>query len=263
MNSRASLRRTFAVGFAALVAGAASPPCAAEHGPSGGVNAVRDLPHVMVRRIGVEDPSTDRHSAAPVVFVLPDDVWDERRAWPYLDRLSLRGATTVEVFTDDNRRLTLQDARAAISATVDGLGLEPSNIALLGFGSGGRLALALAGPGSSAVALDPVCGGAAPPGPSARVLVLHPDEPAEARACAALVDGLPGARSDRAAAGAGHGWDVAGQRSDGRTLLPHPDAPDDLARRLPAHPDAWVTFRAARTVAGFLVGDTAARRPGG
>ncbi len=263
MDPWASRRCAIAIGLAAVIPLAGSMPSRAEQGDANLVDAISDAPHVLVRRIGIDGPPAGDRSADPVVFVLPDDVWDERRAWPYLDRLSLRGATTVEVFTDDDRHLTLQEARAAVSATVEALGLDPSRVGLLGFGSGGRLALALAGPDNSAVALYPICAGAAPPDPRARALVLHSDDAAEASACAALVHGRPAAHSSRAAAGAGHGWDVAGERSDGRTLLPDPNAPDDLARRLPARPDAWVTFRAARAVAGFLVGNSAARRPGG
>lgn len=216
--------------------------------------------HIRTNLPDTDLPVQDDRSP-PVVFVLPDDIWDTRRAWTYIDQLSLHGMAVVELFPDQDQHLSLDEARAAIASATDELGLEPSRVALLGFGTGGRLALALAGPDRPAAALYPVCQGLPAPQPGARVLVLHPDEASEAQRCAALTIGRPEARSSRASAGAGHGWDVVGERIDGRTLLPHPDAPHTLVRRLHADPDAWATFHAARTVSKFFLGGLSARLP--
>lgn len=53
-----------------------------------------------------------------------------------------------------------------------------------------------------------------------------------------------------------------GEQTDGRMLLPHPGAPDVLARRLAAYPDNWATFRAARAVSHFLLNNAFAHMPG-
>jgi hypothetical protein len=201
-----------------------------------------------------------KEHASPVVFVLPDAAWDTRRAWPYLDRLSLAGATVVELWSDEDRGLGLADARAAIASAVEALGPGPTRVALLGFGTGGRLALALAGPDRPAAALYPVCDGASAPDPGARVMVLHPDEASETRNCAALVAGRPGAQSGRATAGAGHAWDAVRGRGEGSVLLPHPAHPN-TARRLPAYPDGRATFQAVRVVSDFLLGEVFGEAP--
>lgn len=146
----------------------------------------------------------DNARTTPVVFLLPDDGWDTRRAWPYLDQLSSLGVAVVELWPDQEQPLTLADARATIAAATEEFGLDPSRVALLGFGAGGRMALALATRDRPAVALYPACEGAPAVDRDARVMVLHPDEAPEARACAALTAGRPGARSARASVGAGH-----------------------------------------------------------
>lgn len=205
--------------------------------------------------------ATDGGPAPPVVFLLPDDIWDARRAWPYLDQLASLGIAVVELWPEQDQHLTLADAQAAIAAATDELGLDPSRVALLGFGAGGRMALALATRDKPAVALYPACEGAPALDREARVMVLHPDEAPEARACAALTAGRPGARSARASVGAGHAWDVVGEQTDGRMLLPHPGEPAALSRRLPAYPDVWATFRAARTASHFLLNNVSAHLP--
>lgn len=266
MHRPRSTRQAVAAFLAAAVT-LSAPPASAADSPFA-PEPVSWRPAVGQTQIRVTPPDSapalggDRD--LPVVFLLPDDAWDVRRAWPYLDHLSLLGVTVVELWPEqEDQRIGLPEARAAIASATEELGLNPSRVALLGFGTGGRLALALAGPDLPAVALYPVCHGAAAPNPGARVMVLHPDDPAEARACAALTDGRPGARSARASVGAGHGWDVVSEQSDGRSLLPHPDDPNDSSRRLFAYPDGWATFRAARAVSAFLLRDTAAHLPVG
>ena len=96
------------------------------------------------------------------------------------------------------------------------------------------------------------------------MLVLHPDEASEARACAELVSGLEARNSARASPGAAHGWDVVGEPLDHHeTLLPHPGAPRTLGRRLRARPDARATRHAVEAVAAFILrgadADTASR----
>ena len=199
--------------------------------------------------------------ALPVVFVLPDKVWDARRVWPYLDHLSLFGVTVVELWPDDDERFGPAEAHAAVASATEAFGLARSRVALLGFGTGGRLALALARPDRPAAALYPVCDGASLPDPDAQVMVLHPDEASEMRACAALVDGRSGAQSARASAGAGHGWDVVSEQGGGQIALPHPDGASARPRRLLAYPDKLATFRAVHAVSKFVLSDSAARLP--
>ena len=119
--------------------------------------------------------------AAPVMFVLPDDVWDTRRARPYLEHLSLSGAAVVELWFDEDRRPGLAEARTAVASAVQEFNLDPSRVALLGFGTGGRLALSLAGPDRPAAALYPACQGAPVPAADARVVVLPRTRPPKRR----------------------------------------------------------------------------------
>ncbi len=192
----------------------------------------------------------------PVVFVLPDEAWDPRRAHPYLDRLSLSGVAALELWPGDDEGFGAAEAQAAIEAAVEELRLDPSRVALLGFGAGGRLALALAGPRRPAAALYPACQGAPVPHAAARVMVLHPDEAPEAKACAELVGGPEAERSGPSSPGAGHGWDVVGEPLDRHeTLLPHPGDARALGRRLRARPDAPATRRAVEAVARFVLGE--------
>lgn len=251
------VRRAVAALLTAASVLSALPAPAVEAPPASGLLSWRPVGHGYAH-ITLPDsasPAIHEDHALPVVFVLPDEGWDARRVWPYLDHLSLFGVTVVELWPDDDGRFGLAEARAAIASAAEEFGLDPSRVALLGFGKGGRLALALAGPDRPVAALYPVCDGALVPDPGARVMVLHPDEASEARACAALVAGRPGARSGRASAGAGHGWDAVIERNSGRILLPRPDGSNSGAGRLPAQPDRSATFRVARAVSDFLLSE--------
>ena len=265
MRPLPSVRRAAAAWLAAATALSALPAAAAEGWPAAGPSgwwspAGHVLAHVTLPG-GAPVAHTGRGTpAAPVVFVLPDDVWDTRRARPCPAHLSISGAAVVELWFDEDRRPGLAEARTAVASAVEEFNLDPSRVALLGFGTGGRLALSLAGPDRPAAALYPACQGAPVPAADARVVELHPDEASEAQACAALVADLPAGRSDRASAGAGHAWDAIGEPGAGRTLLPHPDDPD-AKRRLRAHPDGRATMHAAQAVSDFLVGGAAAPRP--
>ena len=130
----------------------------------------------------------------------------------------------------------------AMASAIEELRIDPSRVALLGFGAGGWLALALAGPHRPAAALYPACQGAPVPHAAARVMVLHPDEASEARGCAELVGGSETKSSGRVSPGAGHGWDVVGEPLDRYETL------------LRARSDARATRRAVEAVAGFILG---------
>lgn len=254
---RAQARLAIAAFLTAASLLSALPASAVEAPPASALFSWRPVGHGYAHITLPDGASSAVHDgpALPVVFVLPDEGWDARRMWPYLDHLSLFGLTVVELWPDDDRRFGLEEARAAIASAAEEFGLDPSRVALLGFGKGGRLALALAGPDRPVAALYPVCDGALGPDQGARVMVLHPDEASETQACAALVAGRPGARSGSASAGAGHGWDAVIERNSGRILLPRPDGSNTGAGRLPAHPDRFATFRAARAVSDFLLND--------
>ncbi len=249
---------------AALLAAAAAalfpgPAAAAEAPPVPEAPAWRSTGSVasrLTRPAGPAEPGPGGPGPPPVVFVLPDEAWDPRRAHPYLDRLSLSGVAALELWPGDDEGFGAAEAQAAIEAAVEELRLDPSRVALLGFGAGGRLALALARPRRPAAALYPACQGAPVPHAAARVMVLHPDEAPEAKACAELVGGPEAERSGPSSPGAGHGWDVVGEPLDRHeTLLPHPGDARALGRRLRARPDAPATRRAVEAVARFVLGE--------
>jgi hypothetical protein len=255
---RLASRRAAAAALAAIAAALLSGPAAAEAPPAPEPPAWRSTGTVASRltlppgRRARPGPDGD---PPPVVFVLPDEAWDPRRAHPYLDRLSLGGVAVLELWAGDDGDFGVAEARDAMASAIEELRIDPSRVALLGFGAGGRLALALAGPHRPAAALYPACQGAPVPHAAARVMVLHPDEASEARGCAELVGGSETKSSGRVSPGAGHGWDVVGEPLDRyETLLPHPGAPRTLSRRLRARSDARATRRAVEAVAGFILG---------
>ncbi|MCO6414722.1 hypothetical protein JYK14_00815 [Siccirubricoccus sp. KC 17139] len=182
----------------------------------------------------------------PVVLVLADRPGADGRETPYLDYLLQAGIAVLKLMVDEpDAAMTLltppwlrRIARDIAPGRLDG-----TRIGLLGFGGGGRAALA-APPGLPAAALYPACAGLAPRHHTGPTLLLHPDDPAETAACRHVT---PGAEPLR---GATHGWDHGhGPWEDGTALLPHPDG---SATRLFSRSDGRATQAAvARVVRHF------------
>lgn len=213
---------------------AAQPPAAAE------------LPAALIR---LAEPAglgrlvrPQRHDFVPLVVILPDALGDDGRAEPYVDSLLARGIATLALGLDDT-----QDASAA-AALVPALhwaraaGFGPGAIGVLGFGRGGRAALA-SGAGLPALALYPGCGTL--PEALGPALVLQGAD-AAAR-CGEVI--APVGMTLQLIPGAGHGWDAPGALwpSPG-PLLPDPAG----GARLQAHADHAVTLHAAETAADWF-----------
>jgi dienelactone hydrolase len=184
-----------------------------------------------------------------LVILLPDALGEDGRSEPYVDSLLARGIATLALGLGQDQAAgpaedpaaTPQAARTAID-WAETAGFAPSRIGLLGFGLGGRAALAAAG-GLPAVALYPGCPGLALPGSPALVLVGE----AAAAGCAALP--VPPGVTLRLIPGAGHGWDAPGAMwpSPG-PLLPDPAG----GPRLRASADHAVTLLAAEAAADWF-----------
>lgn len=190
-------------------------------------------------------------AGAPLVIMLPDALGEDGRAEPYVDSLLARGiASLVLGLGEDLDALPSPVDPAASPAAIEpamnwarAAGFLPGQVFVMGFGLGGRAALAGAD-AQPAVALYPGCGGLALPsqGPA---LVLQGAEVAEG--CAAL-RGRPGLDL-RLLPGAGHAWDAPGAiwPSPGPML---PDPADGTRRQ--AHADPAVTLAAAELVADWV-----------
>ncbi len=185
--------------------------------------------------------------AAPVVIMLPDALGDDGRAEPYVDSLLARGIATLALGLgeDTERPDGAVEPAAAPGAVAPARawaeGAAQGRVGVLGFGLGGRAALAGAA-GLPVAALYPGC--ARLPQPKGPAFVLQGAEAAED--CDALSGGaitlllLPGA---------GHGWDAPGAiwPSPG-PLLPDPAG----GPRLRARMDLDATLTAAEAVADWF-----------
>ncbi|WP_207553550.1 hypothetical protein, partial [Teichococcus deserti] len=112
-------------------------------------------------------PGIPPEARLPVVAILPDALGQDGRETPYIDRLLGLGFAVL---------LLEEDRLPALPPPLD-----PARLGLLGFGAGGRAALAMAG-AAPRVALYPACAGWSQARPAAGSLILHPDTPAEAAA---------------------------------------------------------------------------------
>jgi hypothetical protein len=188
----------------------------------------------------------DLPHAPPLVVILPDRLGRDRRADVYVERLNAEGMATLEFDPGDEDEAEPDPGRLAeaLAAVVTESRLDARRMAFLGFGRGGRQALALA-QGRHAAALYPGC----PPSSAITAfpaLILSPGLP-----CAAGAPGL----AEHAYPGATHAWDYAdGAWPESRQSLPAPEG----GMRLPSRSDPQVTENAVGRVAAFL---RAALRP--
>jgi hypothetical protein len=138
----------------------------------------------------------------PTVLILADRTGPDGRELPYADYLLAAGVAVVQLGSDTPEEaaplLTLSGLRALVHRLAPGR-LDPSRIGLLGFGAGGRAALAASE--VPIAALYPACGGLPPSRRSDPILLLYPEDPREAAACR-HVD--PRAEAVETAT---HGWD--------------------------------------------------------
>ncbi len=187
-------------------------------------------------------PPDRRTSPHPVVLILSDRTGADGREAPYVDYLLGAGIAVVTLGVDEPERaaplLTLPWLRAIALSIAPGR-LDASRIGVLGFGGGGRAALA-ASAEVPVAALYPSCSGLPPSQSIAPMLLLHPDDPAEAAACRRV------APRPEAIWGATHGWDHGqGLWEGGTTMLPHPDG---SRTRIFSRSDGWATQEAVARV---------------
>lgn len=187
--------------------------------------------------------------APPLVIVLPDALGEDGRSEPYVDSLLARGIATLVLGLGEDLESNPSpvDPAASPEAVPPALawareaGFGP--VGLLGFGLGGRAALASAAPLPLA-ALYPDCAGLVPAAP-APALIL---QGAAATARCRDLPPAPGIEV-RVLADAGHGWDVPGALwPAGGPLLADPSGGAPLR----THPDLNVTLTAAEAVADWF-----------
>lgn len=186
----------------------------------------------------------------PVVIMLPDRGGADGRADSYIDTLLARGIAALELgYGPDLDWLTDPAgpaAAAALAAAIEALvshGHAAVRIGVLGFGAGGRMALAHGG-GQPAVALYARCARLPPPAAS-RALLLQ--GALDQDGCDALPrrEGL----ALRIIAEAGHGWDVPGAYGTTQAVLLEDPAG---GARLRGGPDPAAMAEAAALAADWL-----------
>lgn len=196
----------------------------------------------LVRPVGAVAP--------PLVVVLPDAIGEDGRSEPYVDSLLARGIATLALGVGadpDTAQQQVEPAASAagLAAALDwarAAGFDPGATGAMGFGLGGRAALAGSG-GLPAVALYPGCANL--PMPASPALVQQGAE--EAATCGEVIAGAEMAL--RLLPGAGHGWDAPGAiwPSLG-PLLPDPAG----GPRRQARADHAVTLLAAEAAADWF-----------
>jgi dienelactone hydrolase len=187
----------------------------------------------------------------PLVILLPDALGDQGRSEAYVEALAARGIATLVVGLDAREGVwgdVLATARAAELARAWAVGQAPTLdaelVGLLGFGIGGRAALAAAN-GAPVVALDPGCAGLALPEYSP-VLVVHGRAASDAATCGAMRE--PAGTAILGLPGATHAWDLPPALAPGGALMPSPSGEG----RQRARPDPAATGVAAEAAASWL-----------
>lgn|GEM_PF-3244216 len=151
-------------------------------------------------------------SQMPLVIILPDALGEDGRSEPYVDSLLARGIATLVLGLGDDLETAPSPVEPAASPAAAALalawaadaGFAAARIGLLGFGLGGRAAMATEA-GLPVAALYPGCTDL-PPRAAAPALVLQGGE--RARDCDVVA-----ARGDvtvQVLHGAGHAWDALG-----------------------------------------------------
>ncbi|MBP0444819.1 hypothetical protein J8J14_08480 [Roseomonas sp. SSH11] len=228
-------RRALALACAAVLAVTASLQAGAEEAPT---LATPYGPVWLSLPLGGEEPF-------PAVLILADRSGPDGREVPYADYLLAAGIAVIQLGSDAPEEavpLLRPSGLRAIARSLAPGRLDPERIGLLGFGAGGRAALAASE--VPVAALYPACGGLPPAQRSGRTLMLYPDDPGEAAACL-QVD--PRAEAVKTTT---HGWDHGqGIGAGGTAMLPHPDG---SRVRLFARSDSWATQESvARVVRHF------------
>jgi dienelactone hydrolase len=187
--------------------------------------------------------------APPLVILLPDALGEDGRSEPYVDSLLSRGIATLVLGLGEGQdgAVAATEPAAAPGAVAPALawaadhGFPPAHVGVMGFGLGGRAALAAAA--HAAVALYPRCRGLdAKPG---RALVLQGAMAAEDCDAHALPEGVV----LHSVPGAFHGWDTPGAIWP----TPGPMVPDPAGGpRLRAVADLAATLVAAESVADWF-----------
>jgi dienelactone hydrolase len=192
-------------------------------------------------------------AASALVVLVPDAGGEQGRAEAYAEALARRGIASlvlgIEDQEGDRASATPAPGRAALDlARAWAAGRAPllggSGIAVVGFGAGARVALAVED--APVVALDPGCLGLALPPASRRALLVYGEAAPDAAACAALRGG-PGLEH-LPLPGIGHGWDLPVVAAPGGALLPDPAGPG----RRRASPDPIATAAVAEAVAAWI-----------
>jgi dienelactone hydrolase len=187
-------------------------------------------------------------SDAPLVVMLPDALGEDGRSDPYVDSLLARGIASLVLGLGDDKDVAVAStdpaadaaAIAPASAWAAEAGIATSRIGVLGFGLGGRAALAADLP---AAALYPRCAALAVTATPALIL----QGAAAAEGCDALA--LPEDAALRLVPDAGHGWDANGAIWP----TPGPMIPDPAGGpRLRATMDPRATLFAAEAVADWF-----------
>ena len=196
----------------------------------------------LVKPVGVADP--------PLVIMLPDALGEDGRSETYVGSLLARGIASLVLGLDEDLDANPAPVDPAASpaavpvalAWARASGFMPEATGVLGFGLGGRAALAGAG-GLPTVALYPGC--AALPEPSGPALVLQGGD--AAASCGDIV--ASAGMALRLIPGAGHAWDAPGAiwPSPG-PVLPDPAGGGLLRSRT----DHDVTLQAAEAVADWF-----------
>jgi dienelactone hydrolase len=189
--------------------------------------------------------------AAPLAIILPDSIGEDGRAELYAESLAARGIASLVLGLGEDRDhapapvdpAAHADAVPAALAWAEEAGFAATGIGVMGFGLGGRAALAAAR-ARPAAALYPRCVDLALPG-EGPALVLQGADVAE------VCDALPAwpSRSLRLLPGAGHAWDAPGAiwPSPG-PVLPDPAGGTPLRSRY----DAEATRAAAEIIADWF-----------
>ena len=187
-----------------------------------------------------------------LVLLLPDGPDADARGAPYAEQLLGAGFAVFDTLRGG------EDAAAAARTVAElpaaaGLGSLP--VAVLGFGSGARVALRLGTGVAARVLLYPGCASPAEDDAGGDpLLLLHGGAEAGGAdgGCAALAASLArGGRPVRriAYAGASHAWDYPAYGDGLRILLPRPDGAEGL---VPALPWPELAAMSAAQAAGFL-----------
>jgi dienelactone hydrolase len=191
---------------------------------------------------------------AALVILLPDATGELGRSDAYVDALARLGIASLVLGIEDQgegNRASIRPppGREAVELArewADGQAplIGGLRIAIIGFGAGARVALAVED--APVVALDPGCRGLALAPAPRQALLVHGLAAADARECAALEG--PSGLTRLPLPGVGHGWDLPVVAAPGGALLPDPSGPT----RRRAAPDPIATAAVAEAVASWI-----------